>query len=134
MQRQRIETLSDGNIRLTIPYLITKRGNGRRLITPEGDEPVGDTQRKAMLFAFARARRCQRLIDEGRISNAKALAAKIGRDQSYVANIIGIVQISPKIIHAVIRGDYPKPLTLATLKRKLPDLWCEQEAMLLGEN
>ena len=60
--------------------------------------------------------------------------AKIGRDQSYVANIIGMVQISPKIIHAVIRGDYPKTLTLATLKRKLPDLWSEQEAMLLGEN
>ena len=45
-----------------------------------------------------------------------------------------MVQISPKIIHAVIRGDYPKNLTLATLKRKLPDLWSEQEAMLLGEN
>ena len=34
-----------------------------------------------------------------------------------------MVRISPKIIHAVIMGDYPKPLTLATLKRKLPDLW-----------
>ena len=68
------------------------------------------------------------LIDEGRISSAK-----IGRDQSYVANIIGMVQISPKIIHAVIRGDYPKTLTLASLKRKLPDLWSEQEAMLLGD-
>ena len=61
-----------------------------------------------MLFAFARARRWQRLIDEGRISSAKALAAKIGRDQSYVANIIGMVQISPKIIHAVIRGGLPE--------------------------
>ena len=61
-------------------------------------------------------------------------AAKIGRDQSCVANIIGMAQISPKIIHAVIRGDSPKNLTLATLKRKLPDLWSEQEAMLLGEN
>ena len=45
-----------------------------------------------------------------------------------------MVRISPKIIHAVIMGDYPKPLTLATLKRKLPDLWSEQKAMLLGEN
>ena len=79
-------------------------------------------------------RRWQRLIDEGRISSAKALSAKIRQNQSYVANIIGMVQISPKIIHAVIRGDYPKTLTLATLKRKLPDLWSEQEAMLLGEN
>ena len=68
------------------------------------------------------------------ISSAKALAAKIGCTQSHVANIIGMVQISPKIIHAVIRGDYPETLTLASLKRKLPDLWSEQEAMLLGEN
>ena len=75
-----------------------------------------------------------RLIDEGGYPARFALAAKIGRDQNYVANIIGMVQISPKIIHAVIRGDYPKNLTLATLKRKLPDLWSEQEAMLLGEN
>ena len=29
----------------------------RRIITPEGAEPVGDTQREAMLFAFARVRR-----------------------------------------------------------------------------
>ena len=87
-----------------------------------------------MLLAFARARRWQKLIDEGQVASAKALARQIGRDQSHVANIIGMVQISPKIIHAVIRGDYPETLTLATLKRKLPDLWSEQEAMLLGEN
>ena len=66
-------------------------------------------------------RRWQRLIDEVRRSSAKALAAKIGRSLSYVANIIGMVQISPKIIHAVIRGNYPKNLTMAALKRKLPN-------------
>ena len=53
-------------------------------------------------------RRWQSLIDVEQISSAKALAAKIGRDQSYVANIIGMVQISPKIIHAVIRGELPE--------------------------
>ena len=30
-------------------------------------------------------------------------------------------------------GDCPRGLTMATLKRKLPDLWSEQEALLLGE-
>ena len=52
----------------------------------------------------------------------------------HVANIIGLCQLSPKIIHAVIKGDYPSTLTLNSLKKKLPDLWSEQEAMLLGEN
>ena len=49
-----------------------------------------------------------RLIDEGGYPAHFALAAKIGRDQNYVANIIGMVQISPKIIHAVIRGGLPE--------------------------
>jgi len=47
-------------------------------------------------------------------------------------NIIGMVQISPKIIQAVITLDYPPSLTLVTLK-KLSDLWSGQEAMLLEE-
>jgi len=59
---------------------------------------------------------------------------QIGRDQSHVANIIGLCQLSPKIIHTVITGNYPSTLTLNSLKKKLPDLWSEQEAMLLGEN
>ena len=134
MNQQRIETLPDGNIKITIPFVITRRGSGRRIITPDGDEPVGDTQREALLLAFARARRWQRLIDEGKVASAKALARQIGRDQSHVANIIGLCQLSPKIIHAVITGDYPSTLTLNSLKKKLPDLWSEQEAMLLGEN
>ena len=39
------------------------------------------------------------------MASAKALAHQLGRDQSYVANIIG--SASPKIIHAIISGDYP---------------------------
>jgi hypothetical protein len=78
MNQQRIETLPDGNIRITIPFVITRRGSGRRIIIPDGDEPVGDTQREAMLLAFARARRWQKLIDEGQVASAKALARQIG--------------------------------------------------------
>ena len=122
--------LENGNLEITIPIALRSLRGRKHVVAPDAEADGHD----AILTALARGLRWQRLIDEGRISSAKALAAKIGRDQSYVANIIGMVQISPKIIHAVIRGDYPKTLTLATLKRKLPDLWSEQEAMLLGEN
>ena len=134
MQRQRLETLPDGNIRLTIPYVITKRGNGRRIITPEGDEPVGDTQREAMLFAFARARRWQRLIDEGKFANIKELATAIGKDPSQIARAIRLTRLSPAIVHRIIVGDTPDGISLARLRGDLPVKWSEQEEMLMGTN
>lgn len=54
--------------------------------------------------------------------------------QSYVANIVGLCQLSPKIIHAIISGEYPPELSLKNLKKTLPDMWDEQEKTLLGEN
>ena len=96
-----------------------------KIIKRNGEEREFDTARIENAIAKASAS----------VSPLDALTARqIGRDQSHVANIIGLCQLSPKIIHAVITGDYPSTLTLNSLKKKLPDLWSEQEAMLLGEN
>ncbi len=50
------------------------------------------------------------------MASLKALARQIVRDQSHVANIIGLCRLSPKNIHAVITGDYPSTLTLNSLE------------------
>ncbi len=129
MTPKKIEILPDGNLKITINYVLCLRGRQKQIIVPGEESLEGDT----MLLALARGRAWQRLIDEGVAASAKALAKQLGRDQSYVANIIGLCQLSPKIIHAIISGEYSQGLSLKNLKKTLPDMWDEQEKILLGE-
>jgi hypothetical protein len=133
MTPKKIEILPDGNLKITSNYVLCLRGRQKQIIVPGEESLEGDTMRDTMLLALARGRAWQRLIDEGVAASAKALAKQLGRDQSYVANIIGLCQLSPKIIHAIISGEYPQGLSLKNLKKTLPDMWDEQEKILLGE-
>lgn len=133
MTQKKIEVLPDGNLKITIEYVMCKRGRKKRIITPGEDVLDGDTMREAMLIALARGRAWQRLIDQGVVTSAKALARQLGRDQSYVANIISLCQLSPKIIRSIISGDYPPELSLTSLRNSFPDIWDEQEKIFLPE-
>jgi hypothetical protein len=134
MKPKKIEVLPDGNLKITVEYVMCRRGRQKQIVIPGEDGLESDTMRETMLMALARGRAWQRLIDEGVVASAKALAHQLGRDQSYVANIIGLCQLSPKIVHAIISGDYPQGLTLKNLRNSLPDIWDDQEKLLLGEN
>jgi ParB-like chromosome segregation protein Spo0J len=56
------------------------------------------------------------------------IARREGRSESYVARLIPLAMLSPRIQDAVVRGTQPTELSLETLVRaNLPLDWSEQE-------
>ena len=122
MEKKQIEVLENGN-RVTIP-LIFKIAGGRTRIFTSDSEHVEYTP---VQLALARAFRWQKMIDEGKFSNIKDLAATIGVDSGHISRTIRLTLLSPKIIHKLLSGELD--LSWDSCRRSFPDSWAEQEKM-----
>ena len=128
METKQIEVLENGNVRVTIP-LIFKIAGGRTRIFTSDSEHVEYTP---VQLALARAFRWQKMIDEGKFSNIKDLAATIGVDSGHISRTIRLTLLSPKIIHKLLSGELD--LSLDSCRRSFPDSWAEQEKMFLNKS
>ena len=108
---------------MTIP-LIFKIAGGRTRIFTSDSEHVEYTP---VQLALARAFRWQKMIDEGKFSNIKDLAATIGVDSGHISRTIRLTLLSPKIIHKLLSGELD--LSWDSCRRSFPDSWAEQEKM-----
>ena len=111
MEKKQIEVLENGNVRVTIPLIFKIAGGRTRIFTPDS----------------ARAFRWQKMIDEGKFSNIKDLAATVGVDSGLISRTIRLTLLSPKIIHKLLSGELD--LSLDSCRRSFPDSWAEQEKM-----
>ena len=123
MEKKQIEVLENGNVRVTIP-LIFKIAGGRTRIFTSDSEHVEYTP---VQLALARAFRWQKMIDEGKFSNIKDLAATVGVDSGLISRTIRLTLLSPKIIHKLLSGELD--LSWDSCRRSFPDSWAEQEKM-----
>ena len=128
MEKKQIEVLENGNVRVTIP-LIFKIAGGRTRIFTSDSEHVEYTP---VQLALARAFRWQKMIDEGKFSNIKDLAATIGVDSGHISRTIRLTLLSPKVIHKLLSGELD--LSWDSCRRSFPDSWAEQEKMFLNKS
>lgn len=128
MEKKQIEVLENGNVRVTIP-LIFKIAGGRTRIFTSDSEHVEYTP---IQLALARAFRWQKMIDEGKFSNIKDLAATVGVDSGLISRTIRLTLLSPKIIHKLLSGELD--LSWDSCRRSFPDSWAEQEKMFLNKS
>lgn len=122
------ELLPNGNVRIRVDYVFKKYGCRRRIMLQSEDagnltEPVDI----AVLNSIARARRWQQYIDEGRFRNMQELADKLKFNRSYVARIIRLNNLSPKIVRLFLAGKAPEGLSLTKLLQHIPEDWNEQD-------
>ena len=127
---RKIETLSNGNIKVTVPIKLRQNKSRRELIVVDGVCQHEST----LAVQIARGFYWQKLIDEGVFKDAKDLAKSLGADRSYIARIIKLTRLSPRIIHAIITGKRAVDLTLDKTRHGIPDLWSEQEKMFFKES
>lgn len=95
-------------------------------ILPDGRHPP-NVEYTPVQLALARAFRWQKMIDEGKFSNIKDLAATIGVDSGHISRTIRLTLLSPKIIHKLLSGELD--LSWDSCRRSFPDSWAEQEKM-----
>ena len=122
-----IEMLENGNIRIHLPVALRSHGNRKMIVSAEEG---GET---SLLTQLARASRWQRAIDDGKFANGKCLAQTLGVDESMVSRTLRLLRLSPRIVHAIVVGDYPETLNSTSLRKNIPLDWEEQERLFLGD-
>lgn len=127
MEKKQIEVLENGNVRVTIPLIFKIAGGRTRIFTTDSEH----VEYTPVQLALARAFRWQKMIDEGKFSNIKDLAATVGVDSGLISRTIRLTLLSPKIIHKLLSGELD--LSWDSCRRSLPDSWAEQEKVLLKE-
>ena len=128
MEKKQIEVLENGNVRVTIPLIFKIAGGRTRIFTTDSEH----VEYTPIQLALARAFRWQKMIDEGKFSNIKDLAATVGVDSGHISRTIRLTLLSPKIIHKLLSGELD--LSWDSCRRSFPASWAEQEKMFLNNS
>ena len=74
------------------------------------------------------------MLEQGRYPTIRALAAAIGLDRSYVAKLLNLSLLSPRIVEEIVAGNEPDGLSVAKVRRGLPMAWEEQSPLKTRRN
>ena len=120
-----VEIRLDGTtIIVRIPMRFQRRGGRKRIVAPDGSElargsgPHPDT---TLVKALARAKRWQRMLDEGRFASARELAEAERVGHSYVGRILRLTLLAPDIVERILDGRQAPQL--ADLMQPFPVEW-----------
>ena len=123
--------ITDDRATLVVHVPLTfKRYGGRKLIVaPDGDapwQPVPAKPDAALLKALARAHRWRGLTDDGTYATVQDLADAEKVTPSYVARVIRLTLLGPRIVEAILDGRQPPGLRLEVLLKPFSLDWEEQ--------
>jgi hypothetical protein len=99
-----------------------------RVIRPNRvpDSKVESPHTRNFLVKYARALCRSELLEHGQYPTVKALAAAVGLDRSYVAKLLNLSLLSPRIVEDIVAGNEPDGLSVAKARRGLAIAWGEQ--------
>ena len=111
---------------ISIPIRFKRRGGRKEIILPAETPDAGVSTNQTFLLTLARAFRWKDLLESGRFTSVKALAAAVGLERSYVGKLLNLTLLAPRIVEAVVAGDEPDGLSLAGLRQGVPVRWDQQ--------
>lgn len=114
-------------VTVRVPISIRKRG-GRKLVLAPGGEaltatPVHRRIDTAIVKAIARAFRWQELLESGKYSTIREIAAAEQINETYVGRVLRLTLLAPDLIDAVLNGRQPAALQLEHLLKRFPIEW-----------
>jgi len=107
------------------------RGGRKEIILPPGAARTGTGSdqspvQKPLAVAVARAHRWRDLLAKGEFATMNDLADRLELDRAYVRRRMNLTLLAPDLVEAILRGDEPSGLSLATLVETIPMVWEEQ--------
>ncbi len=121
----------DGDRTVTfVPLAIKRRGVRTLLLPPTGGETAMPKPRHdlPLLKALGKAFYWQKLIDQGAVEDAAAIARQERLDRTWVNETLRLTLLAPEIVVAILDGRQPRTLSLQTVRRGVPVDWAEQRA------
>ncbi len=133
-----VETRLDGTtLVVRIPMRLQRRGGRKRIVSPDSGEIAPATKPQpdgTLVKALARARRWQRMLDEGLYTSVSEIAEAESLNKSYVSRIMRLALLAPDLVEAILAGQADQTLVLERLERPLPACWEEQRAAVTDFN
>jgi hypothetical protein len=123
---------ADGAVEVFVPLAFRRIGDRKRVIAPAAPEQPACSARQLnmpIIRALARARRWQRLLEDGTYVNILELSKKEKINKSYVSRTLRLMLLAPDIIEAILDGRQPPMLLLDDLERGFPVEWELQRRM-----
>jgi hypothetical protein len=121
-------------ITVRVPLSAQQRGSRKLILTPPGEPDwvprrarVDDT----LINAIARAHRWNRMLEGGEYASVTELSKAEDVTESYLARILRLTLLSPKIVEAVLDGRSAGSPQLQQLVRPFSFAWQQQEAKWL---
>jgi hypothetical protein len=118
-----------------VPLTARKRGGRTTMVTPDGapgwhlPQPRVDS---TLVKALARAFRWRRMLESGRYSTIKELAAAEKINESYVCRVLRLTLLAPEIVEAILDGRQAAEVTLPVLMNPFPAEWSGHRRLVFG--
>ena len=130
-RRQKVvETIS-----VHVPFAIHKYGGRKQVVMPAGahaDAARPQTD-NTLVKALARAFRWKRMLESGEFTTVKELAEHEKLGFSYMARVLRLSLLAPEIVEAILEGQQPTEITLASLLEPFPVAWVNQIQLFANE-
>jgi hypothetical protein len=120
------------HITVRAPLAIRRRPGRKTVVVPvpdSGATAVPTRADPALVKAFARAFRYQRLLDEGRYAGVSEMAAAERVERGYMGTLLRLTLLSPDVVEAILDGRHPDALMLPRLMESFPTSWAEQRVL-----
>jgi hypothetical protein len=119
-------------IKVFVPMTFQRRGGRKLIIAPDGAEDWAQPKPKqdnTLIKAIVRAKRWQKMLEDGKMPSSRQLAEREKTNPSYLARILRLTLLAPDIVEAILNGRQPKGLLLADLLKPFPVEWDRQRAL-----
>jgi hypothetical protein len=113
-----------------VPFRVVKRGGRKEMQLPQGAAQARKPD-NTLIKALARAFRWKRMLETGEFASISELAEREGIAFTYMARLMRLSLLDPKVVDAIVDGRQPESITLANLMDPFPLDWNEQRLQLL---
>ncbi|MCL5105690.1 MAG: hypothetical protein M1133_16480 [Armatimonadetes bacterium] len=123
-------TPTQTGVRVSIPMKVRKPRGKTVILLPDMPryiqrEPRRDYQ-EAVAVAVARGHLWCEMLESGKFSSLREMAAKFGLCESYMARLVRTASLAPDIVEAIFAGTEPTGFSISSLIMAMPDVWEEQ--------
>ena len=124
MQTQKLVA---GNMELSIPVRLKYDGHKTVIVQPDKlPDTLEPGQMTSLQKALVQGFQYRDALESGQVHSVSELARKEGQERAFLFRALSLVNLAPDIIGAIVSGMEPPALTLARLRKGIPDDWSEQ--------
>lgn len=121
------EKLVNGNIEVTIPVRLKYDGHKTVIVQPDKlPDTLEPGQMTSLQKALVQGFQYRDALESGQVHSVSELARKEGQERAFLFRALSLVNLAPDIIGAIVSGMEPPALTLARLRKGIPEDWSEQ--------